>query len=62
MMAASLSLQSMCMCTCVMIVVCVVQEGFSFLILAIHNKHVDTVEILLNAKANPNITDNVSNE
>ena len=30
--------------------------------LAIHNKHVEVVESLLNAKANPNITENVSNE
>ena len=42
----------------------VMQEGFSSLILAIHNKHVEIAESLLNAnfKANPNITDNVSKE
>ena len=42
--------------------VCVVQEGFSSLILAIRNKHVEVAESLINAKANLNITDNVSNE
>jgi ankyrin repeat protein len=42
--------------------VCVVQEGLTSLILAVQNKHVEIVESLLNANADPNITENVSNE
>ena len=50
--------QSMCTCVCV----CGVQEGLTSLMLATQNGHDNVVEALLNANADPNITENVSIE
>lgn len=40
----------------------VMQEGLSSLMLAIFAEYEETVETLLNANADPNITENISNE
>ena len=39
--------------------ICYLQEGLTSLMLAIQNGHVDVVKALLDAKANPNISDKV---
>ena len=49
---------SQSMCTCV----CGVQEGLTSLMLAAQNGYAEIVEALLNANANPNITENVNIE
>ena len=38
------------------------QAGLTSLILAVQNQHVEVVEALLNARCNPNTTENVSIE
>ena len=48
--------ESQSMCTCV----CGVQEDLTSLMLATQNGHDDVVQALLNANADPNITENVS--
>ena len=50
--------QSMCTCVCV----CGVQEGLTALMLATQKGHAEVVQALLNANADPNITENVSIE
>ena len=48
------------MCDCVhMCFVCCAQEGLTALILATQKGHMRVVAALLDAKANPNITENV---
>ena len=47
----------MCACVCV----CGMQEGLTSLMLATQNGHDNVVEALLNASADPNITEHVSN-
>ena len=44
---------------CVHVCVCGVQEGLTSLMLAAQNGHTNVVKALLDAKANPNITDKV---
>ena len=42
--------------------ICIVQMGFTSLMFATYGGYIEIVESLLNANADPNITDNVSNE
>ena len=46
----------------VVYIICIVQMGLTSLMLAIYGGYIKIVESLLNANADPNITDNVSNE
>ena len=50
--------QSMCTCVCV----CGMQEGLTALMLTTQKGHAEVVQALLDANADPNITENVSIE
>ena len=47
---------------CIHVCVCGVQEGLTSLMLATQKGYAEIIEALLNANANPNITENVSIE